>query len=117
MLQLEACRRVHGPANEVLFLGPRVKMGIYEGRPTRICPHTTTGRADYFGPFVNRQALPPVQPLSAVLVAQLWPSLHSCGPTQQYAPMATARCDSSLVLQGRSILHGHRPWRPDLRSL
>jgi len=41
-------------AVQVLFLGPRVKMGIYEGRPNRICPHTTTGRVDYFGPFVNR---------------------------------------------------------------
>ena len=64
--QLDSCRRVHGPANEVLFLGPRVKMGIYEGRPTRICPHTTTGRADYFGPFVNRQAHPQVQRPTAV---------------------------------------------------
>lgn len=53
-LNLPPCRPMHGPNNEVLFMGPRVKMGIYEGLPTRICPHTTTGRADYFGPFVNR---------------------------------------------------------------
>ena len=79
VLRLEACRRVHGPDNEVLFLGPRVKMGIYEGRPTRICPHTTTGRADYFGPFVNRQALPPVPSLlAAALIAQLWPATSAC---------------------------------------
>ena len=70
VLRLAACKRVHGPANEVLFLGPRVKMGIYEGRPTRICPHTTTGRADYFGPFVNRQALPHCT--AVALIAQLW---------------------------------------------
>ena len=29
-------------------------MGIYRGRPTGVSPHVTTGRADYFGPFVNR---------------------------------------------------------------
>ena len=53
-LKLGPCLPLHGPASQVLFMGPRVKMGIYEGRPNRICPHTTTGRADYFGPFVNR---------------------------------------------------------------
>jgi len=57
-LRLAPCQPVHSAANDVLFLGPRVKMGIYEGRPTRICPHTTTGRADYFGPFVNRRLSP-----------------------------------------------------------
>ena len=31
-------------------------MGIYEGVPTRVCPHSTSGRADYWGPFVNRAA-------------------------------------------------------------
>ncbi len=29
-------------------------MGVYRGRPTGVSPHVTTGRADYFGPFVNR---------------------------------------------------------------
>ena len=56
-LKLGPCLPLHGAASQVLFLGPRVKMGIYEGRPNRICPHTTTGRADYFGPFVNRRSL------------------------------------------------------------
>ena len=36
--------------------GPRVRMGIYEGVPTSVCPHSTSGRADYWGPFVNRAA-------------------------------------------------------------
>eukprot|EP00803_Ostreobium_quekettii_P000398 evm.model.scf_50.9 EVM.evm.TU.scf_50.9 scf_50:168290-169207(-) len=31
-------------------------MGIYEGKPVRVVPHTTTGRADYFGQLVNRAA-------------------------------------------------------------
>ena len=29
---------------------------MYEGVPTKVCPHTTTGRADYWGPFINRAA-------------------------------------------------------------
>ena len=33
-----------------------MKMGVYRGRPTGVSPHVTTGRADYFGPFVNRFA-------------------------------------------------------------
>lgn len=44
---------MHG---NVVFRGPRVKMGIYAGVPSRVVPHTTTGRADYFGPVVNRAA-------------------------------------------------------------
>ena len=44
---------MHG---NVVFRGPKVKMGIYAGVPTRVVPHTTTGRADYFGPLVNRAA-------------------------------------------------------------
>jgi hypothetical protein len=31
-------------------------MGVYSSVPTRVMPHTTTGRADYFGPMVNRAA-------------------------------------------------------------
>ena len=41
---------------QILFQGPHVKMGVYRGRPTGVSPHVTTGRADYFGPFVNRYA-------------------------------------------------------------
>jgi hypothetical protein len=40
----------------VVFRGPRAKMGIYSGVPSRVMPHNTTGRADYFGPLVNRAA-------------------------------------------------------------
>lgn len=43
-------RDMHG---NVMFSGPRVKMGVYAGGPTRVMPHTTTGRADYFGPLVS----------------------------------------------------------------
>ena len=35
VLRLPACRPLHGNANEMLFFGPRIKMGIYEGPPTR----------------------------------------------------------------------------------
>lgn len=75
-LQLGPCRPLYGPSNEVLFLGPRVKMGIYEGRPNRICPHTTTGRADYFGPFVNRPADTPRLGASNAAPTSAEPSKH-----------------------------------------
>lgn len=33
-----------------------VSIGLYEGIPTHITPHRTSGLADYFGPFVSRAA-------------------------------------------------------------
>lgn len=39
---------------EVVWVGPRARMGICEAIPNRVVPHTTSGRADYFGPLVNR---------------------------------------------------------------
>eukprot|EP00891_Asterochloris_glomerata_P005056 jgi/Astpho2/5056/fgenesh1_pg.00071_%23_35_t len=50
------CKTQVGPTGQLVFLGPRVKMGIYQGTPDRVTPHTTAGRADYFGTFVNRAA-------------------------------------------------------------
>lgn len=58
VLSLPQCQAQVGAVGDrnqgVIFLGPRIKMGIYEGTPTRVAPHTTTGSTDYFGPFVNR---------------------------------------------------------------
>jgi class 3 adenylate cyclase len=45
----------HG-CSTLQFRGPRVRVGLYRGVPTRVVPHTTTGRADYFGCSVNRAA-------------------------------------------------------------
>lgn len=59
VLKIPSCRVLYGDKRQMLFQGPRVKMGLYEGVPTRVCPHTTSGRADYFGPLVNRYQLPP----------------------------------------------------------
>ena len=33
-----------------------MQVGIFPGHMAKICPHTSTGRADYFGPAVNRAA-------------------------------------------------------------
>ena len=57
MLKLQGCKAVRGANSELLFSGVRVKMGVYEGVPTKLMPHTTTGRADYFGPLVNRSSI------------------------------------------------------------
>ncbi|KAK9818038.1 hypothetical protein WJX72_006076 [[Myrmecia] bisecta] len=56
VLSLPPCKTIVGEQNQLLFRGPKAKMGVYEGTPTRVVPHTTTGRADYFGPLVNRAA-------------------------------------------------------------
>jgi hypothetical protein len=56
VLQLPGAGEEWGPCGEPLFRGPRTRMGIYRGRPTRVVPHTSTGRADFFGPLVNRAA-------------------------------------------------------------
>jgi class 3 adenylate cyclase len=48
--------QVHGPSGELLYRGVRARVGIYKGEITRIIPHRATGRADYFGPPVNRAA-------------------------------------------------------------
>ncbi|GLI61993.1 hypothetical protein VaNZ11_004564, partial [Volvox africanus] len=48
--------QLHPLTGAVLFKGPRVKAGLYAGVPTRVGPHPTTGRADYYGPLVNRAA-------------------------------------------------------------
>ena len=54
VLSLPQCQAQVGRNQGLIFIGPRIKMGIYEGVPTRVAPHTTTGSADYFGPLVNR---------------------------------------------------------------
>ena len=58
VLTLPHCQAQVGGRHGLIFIGPRIKMGIYEGVPTRVAPHTTTGSADYFGPLVNRYTAP-----------------------------------------------------------
>ena len=41
---------------QVLFRGPRCRIGIYAGLIDRVTPHPKSGRADYFGQPVNRAA-------------------------------------------------------------
>ncbi|KAK9791857.1 hypothetical protein WJX73_005571 [Symbiochloris irregularis] len=56
VLALPNCGAASEHSNHILWYGPRVRMGLYEGEPTCIVPHATSGRADYFGPLVNRAA-------------------------------------------------------------
>ncbi|WIA37804.1 hypothetical protein OEZ86_014669 [Tetradesmus obliquus] len=56
VLASAAGREVYGEHGELLFRGIRARVGIYKGSITRIIPHRATGRADYFGPPVNRAA-------------------------------------------------------------
>jgi len=49
-------QRLGRPQGQMLFRGLRAKTGMYEAVPLSVVPHTTTGRADYFGTLVNRAA-------------------------------------------------------------
>ncbi|KAK9834379.1 hypothetical protein WJX74_000198 [Apatococcus lobatus] len=51
----ETCSQF-GDDGELLFKGLSAEVGIYEGQMAKVCPHTTTGRTDYFGMAVNRAA-------------------------------------------------------------
>ena len=64
VLLLQHCSPVRDDTGSLLYCGPRVRMGIFEGVPLRIQPHTSSGRADYFGRLVNRS--PSVIPASAL---------------------------------------------------
>ncbi len=54
VLALPGCGPALSSSMEVVWVGPRARMGISEAIPSRVVPHTTSGRADYFGPLVNR---------------------------------------------------------------
>ena len=41
---------------QLLWRGPRVRMGMFEGQPVSVAPHPASGRADYFGPVCNRSS-------------------------------------------------------------
>ena len=56
VLALPGCSPEVTSDGRLIWYGPRVRMGIFEGTPTTVMPHTTSGRADYFGPLVNRSA-------------------------------------------------------------
>ncbi|CAG9464693.1 unnamed protein product [Pedinophyceae sp. YPF-701] len=56
LLETSHARQRFMPGGGMIPGGLRVRIGIHEGRPLRVVPHTATGRADYFGPLVNRAA-------------------------------------------------------------
>lgn len=55
VLGVAGWREVRGPGGELLFRGPRLKMGLCEGRPRAIIPDHL-GRADYHGNSINAAA-------------------------------------------------------------
>ena len=54
LLALPNCGAELGENSQVVWFGPRVRMGLFDGEPVRVLPHATSGRADYFGPVINR---------------------------------------------------------------
>ena len=53
-LCLPTCGVALDSEQRYLWRGPRVRMGLCQDRPQAIVPHSTSGRADYFGSAVNR---------------------------------------------------------------
>lgn len=56
ILALPHCAADLAEDGQLINFGPRVRIGMCEGNPTMVMPHSTSGRCDYWGPFVNRQA-------------------------------------------------------------
>ena len=54
VLALPNCAAELGEDEQLAWFGPRVRMGLFDGEPVRVMPHATSGRADYFGPVINR---------------------------------------------------------------
>ena len=81
VLALPGCGPALSSSMEVVWVGPRARMGISEAIPSRVVPHTTSGRADYFGPLVNRYVIRPL-----VTRHVMWALVSGCvkwalGPT------------------------------------
>ena len=55
ILKYEKFKVEHGSTGQLLFRGPRLKMGVCEGQPKTIAPDHM-GRADYHGTSVNQAA-------------------------------------------------------------
>ena len=96
VLALPGCRPEMTAGGRLIWYGPRVKMGMYEGVPTNIMPHATSGRADYFGPLVNRHAS--IIPLHN---AAAWSHSH---PLHEAGTMHTLHSQGHLLLPDWSTL-------------
>jgi len=108
VLTLPHCQAQVGGRHGLIFIGPRIKMGIYEGIPTRIAPHTTTGSADYFGPLVNRYTALLMRPLGTCVSVSVClfvchgasrqrEILHSAGKPHWQTPLASLTGKSQLA--------------------
>ena len=54
VLRLDKCGVVMDDSGQCIWRGPRVRMGMCQDVPQTVVPHSTSGRADYFGSAVNR---------------------------------------------------------------
>lgn len=85
----------------LIWHGPRVRMGICEGQPTSVTPHTTSGRADYFGPVVNRHAYVLSTALQSLLL------VVACTWMLQLISMAMQCCSDKALKKVAFILLCH----------
>lgn len=93
---LPLCGAQMSAKGDLTWFGPRVKMGVCKDVPTRIMPHAISGRADYFGSFVNRWS-----PLSGCKCADAAPVTLRCSSSNQTATERGGRSRNSCTVNGR----------------
>lgn len=78
VLCLPHCGIVMDEDLQFLWRGPRIRMGMCEGMPQRVVPHSTSGRCDYFGSCVNRWVMACLPRISPCLHAFLIITCYAC---------------------------------------
>ena len=103
--------------------GPRVRMGIYEGMPTSICPHTTSGMPDGAAACTShaQQVLQHCPCMPSGQRASEWLPRLPCWPNRPDRESADLVCRPLRLLgpfcqQGSPLCQLCRPRRADLRA-
>ncbi|GAX78741.1 hypothetical protein CEUSTIGMA_g6178.t1 [Chlamydomonas eustigma] len=97
-----------GQEGQLLFRGPRLKMGVCEGEPTSIMPDHM-GRADYHGPSVNQAAR---FMDAAAHGGQITCSQALANRVLQSWASSAAVAFSNSPQQQQDTTHGHTPLDP-----
>ncbi|CAG9466280.1 unnamed protein product [Pedinophyceae sp. YPF-701] len=109
--------------------GLRVKVGVCEGKPIKVTPHPGTGRADYFGPLVNRaarlcfaaarpgQIVGPIDQMSRALATLALTCDHGGNFASMERPVVPAHAAASALRPSRSRASSRADVWPDMPSL
>eukprot|EP00200_Dunaliella_tertiolecta_P006484 CAMPEP_0202342542 /NCGR_PEP_ID=MMETSP1126-20121109/3063_1 /ASSEMBLY_ACC=CAM_ASM_000457 /TAXON_ID=3047 /ORGANISM="Dunaliella tertiolecta, Strain CCMP1320" /LENGTH=1296 /DNA_ID=CAMNT_0048933515 /DNA_START=311 /DNA_END=4201 /DNA_ORIENTATION=- len=111
----EPFREMHDQHGNLIFRGPRLKIGICEGRPDSIQPDHL-GRADYHGDCVNSAArfmegsaqggMIVLEQELAVKAAEAWASMRSSSSNEQATETTLQKSRSCSALQPAHSSYG-----------